>query len=111
VAKIGQAELREPALLKDVVGMTIALPAAERKALVKQLRAAGWTATDEADAVSCRGPESERLRLVTPADARTGIVDVDFSLQHAAPKASHRVGNAELRLEGPSARLLIGSAR
>ncbi len=107
VAKIGQSERREQALLKDVVGLTIALPAPERETLVKQLRAVGWTAKDEADAVVCTGPESERLRLVTPAGGRTGILAVDFSLQHAVPKASHRVGNAELRLEGTSARLVV----
>ena len=77
---------------------------------MKQLRALGWTATDQAAAVVCRGPDSDRLRLVTPADARTGIVEVEFSLQHAVPKTLHRVGNAELRLEGESARLLLDAA-
>ena len=110
VAKIGQSQRRESALLKDVVGLTIALAPSEREALVKQLRAAAWIAQDEADAVECTGPESERLRLVAPADGRTGIVAVDFSLQHAVPKASHRIGGAELRLDGQSAQLLINVA-
>ena len=112
VAKIGQSDRRESALLRDVVGLTIALAPAERETLVKQLRAVGWTATDEADAVVCRGPDAERLRLVTPTAARSGIVEVEFSLQHAVPKAAHAIGNAELRLEGESARLLLkgGSA-
>jgi hypothetical protein len=110
VAKIGQVERRESALLREVTALTIALPASERETLVKQLRAVDWTATDEADAVVCRGPESERIRLVTPADARTGIVEVEFSLQHAVPKAAHRVGSAELRLEGEAARLLLNKA-
>jgi hypothetical protein len=111
VAKIGQSERRETALLKDVVGLTIALAPSEREALVKQLRAVGWLAQDEADAVACSGPESERLRLVTPVDARTGIVEVEFSLQHAVAKAIHRIGSAELRLEDPSARLLLSAIR
>ena len=68
------------------MGLTLALGATEREALVKQLRAVGWTATDEADAVVCRGPEAERLRLVTPTNARTGIVEVEFSLQHAVAR-------------------------
>ena len=110
VAKIGQSERRESALLKDVTALTIALAPAEREALVKQLRAVAWTATDQAEAVVCRGPESERLRLVTPADARTGILEVEFSLQHTVPKAVHRVGNVELQLEGESARLLLNAA-
>ncbi len=111
VAKIGQSERRETALLKDVVGLTIALAPPERETLVKQLRAMGWTATDAADAVVCRGPESERLRLVAPADERTGIVEVEFSLQQTAPRASHRISRAELRLEGTSARLAFGTGR
>jgi hypothetical protein len=96
-------------LLKDVVGLSIALAPSEREALVKQLRAVAWLALDEADAVVCTGPESERLRLVTPVDARTGIVEVEFSLQHPVAKASHRFGKAELHLGDTSARLLIQS--
>ena len=110
VAKIDQPGRRESALLKDVTALTIALAPAEREALVKQLRAVAWTATDQAEAVVCRGPEAERLRLVTPADARRGILEVEFSLQHAVPNAVHRVGSAELRLEGESARLLLNTA-
>ena len=104
VAKIGQSDRRDSALLKDVTALTIALAPTERETLVKQLRAVGWTATDEADAVVCRRPESERLRLVEPAGGRAGIVEVEFSLQHAVAKAAHRIGSAELRLEGESAR-------
>jgi hypothetical protein len=110
VAKIGQSDRRATALLMDVVSLTIALAPAGRETLVKQLRAVGWTATDEANAVVCRGPDAELLSLVTPTDARTGILEVEFSLQHAVPRANHRIGNAELRLEGQSARLLLGSA-
>ena len=105
VAKIGQSDRRETALLKDVVGLTIALAPPEREALVKMLRAVGWTAADGASAVVCRGPDSEQLRLVTPADARTGILEVEFSLQHSTAKVTHRIGSADLHLEGESARL------
>ena len=77
---------------------------------MKQLRAAGWTATDEAAAVVGTGPESERLRLVAPVDGSSGIVTVDFSLQRAAAKATHRIGKAELQFEGRSARLLLRPA-
>lgn len=110
VAKIGQSERRQTALLKDVVGLTVALAPPEREALVKQLRAVGWTATDEASAVVCRGPDAERLSLVAPADSRTGIVEVEFSLQHAVARAAHAIGTAELRLDGESARLLLRGA-
>jgi len=109
VAKVGQSDRRESALLKDVVGLTIALRVTEREALVKQLRAVAWLAQDEADAVVCIGPESERLRLVAPPGGRTGILAIDFSLQHPVAKASHLIGNAELRLDGQSARLVVSS--
>jgi Family of unknown function (DUF5829) len=107
VAKIGQADRRERALLQDVVGLEIALEPAERETLVKQLRAVSWLAQDAADDVVCSGPESVRLRLVPPKNGRTGIVAVDFSLQHAAAKAVHRLGKAELRVDGGSARLVV----
>ena len=110
VAKIGQSERRQTALLKDVVGLTIAIAPTEREALVKQLRAVGWLAQDEAGAVVCLGPEPGQLRLVAPKRGRTGIVAVDFSLQHPVAKASHRIGSAELQLEGASASLLLVSA-
>ena len=109
VAKIGQTERRDKALMQDVVGLEIALAPPDRETLVKQLRAVSWLAQDEADVVVCSGPESVRLRLVTPKNGRTGIVAVDFSLQHPAARASHHVGKAELRIEGRSARLVVGA--
>jgi hypothetical protein len=110
VAKFGQSERRETALLKDVVGLTIALAPPEREALVKQLRAVGWTAADGSSAVVCRGPDSERLSLVTPVDARTGILEVELSLQHSTAKVTHRIGSADLHLEGESARLVLSAS-
>jgi len=107
VAKIGQADRRERALLQDVVGLEIALQPDDRETLVKQLRAVSWLAQDAADAVVCSGPESVQLRLVPPKNGRTGIVAVDFSLQHAAAKAVHRLGKAELRVDGGAARLVV----
>jgi hypothetical protein len=107
VAKIGQSERRETALLKDVVRLTIALAPPEREALVKQLRAVAWTATDEASDVVCRGPEGEVVRLAAPAGGRTGILSVGFSLQHEAAPAVHRFGGASLRLDGASATLVF----
>ena len=44
---------------------------------------------------------------MTPADARTGILEVELSLQLATAKATHRIGSAELHLEGESARLVL----
>jgi hypothetical protein len=109
VAKIGQSQRRESALLGDVAELEIALGPAERERLVKQLRAVSWIAQDDNDAVVCRGPESVRVRLVSPAGGRTGIDAVEFSLQRAAPKATHRFGGAELALDGTRARLVFAA--
>ena len=110
VAKIDRSAVRATALFGDVTGLEIAVATAERETLVKQLRAAGWIAEDAADAVVCSGPESERVRLVTPTPGHSGIVAVGFSLQHAVAKAVHRFGSAELRLDGSAARLVLGNS-
>jgi hypothetical protein len=107
VAKIGQTDRREKALLQDVVALEVALAPADRETLVKQLRAVSWLAQDAGGAVVCSGPEAVSLRLVPSQNGRTGIVAVDFSLQRAAAKATHRLGKAELRLDGRSARLVV----
>jgi hypothetical protein len=110
VATIGQSDRRETALLKDVVGLTVALAPPERETLVKQLRAVAWTATDEGADVVCRGPDGEVLRLVEPKGGRTGILSVDFSLQHGVPAAVHRFGRMALRLDGASAALAFDAS-
>jgi len=107
VAKIGDSHKRETALLKDVVGLAIALAPTEREALVRQLRAVSWLAQDDGDAVVCSGPDEVELRIVPPAAGRTGIVAVDFSLQHPVARVSHGIGGALLQLEGTSARLQL----
>jgi hypothetical protein len=44
---------------------------------------------------------------VAPAGGRTGILSVDFSLQHGLKAATQRLGSAELRLGGASATLVF----
>jgi hypothetical protein len=110
VAKVGQSDRRETALLKDVVGLTVALAPPERETLVKQLRAVAWTASDEGAHVVCRGPDGEVLRLVAPAGGRTGILSVDFSLQHDVAATVHRLGGMALRLDGASAVLALDAS-
>jgi hypothetical protein len=107
VAKIEKSGRRDSALLKDVVELEIALATAERDAFVKQLRTVGWSAKEEPTAFVCVGPEAERLRLVPPEAGRTGIRSIGFSLQRSVPAATHRVGSAEMRLEGTAARLRL----
>jgi hypothetical protein len=105
VAKIGQADRRDAALFGDVAGLEIALAPADRDGVARQLRAVGWPVEDAGGDRVCHGPESVRVRLVPPADGRTGIVAVDFHLQHAVAKATQRFGSAELALDGDEARL------
>lgn len=109
VAKIGESERRGSAELKDVTDLVLALPAVERETLVRQLRAVSWAATDDGADVVCRGPEGEELRLVSPGRGIAGIREVGFSLQHEIAKASHRIGNAELRVDGTKGRLLLNA--
>ena len=107
VAKIGASDRRESALLEDVVGLTIALAPAERETLVKQLRAVGRTAADEAEAVVCRGPKrsgSPRDRRGRPARASSRW---SSRCSTQSRRAAQRIGSAELQLEGSSARLTI----
>ena len=109
VAKIGGR--REGTLLEDVTGLTIGLAPESREALVEPLRAVGWTSRTEGTSVACSGPESVVLRLVEPGGGPPGITEVVFSLRQAAEAATHRLGTAELRLEGRSARLGFRPAR
>jgi hypothetical protein len=108
VAKIDRR--REGTLLEDVTGLTIALAPESRETLVKQLLSVGWTSRAEGTSVVCSGPESVELRLVEPGGGPPGITEVAFSLRHAVD-ATHRLGTAELRLEGRSARLRFRPAR
>lgn len=103
VAKIGRQ--REGALLEDVTGLSIALAPESREALVKQLLAVGWTSRAEGTSLVCSGPESVNLHLVEPSGGPAGITEVRFSLRRAVEAATHRVGTAELRLDGRTARL------
>ncbi len=110
VAKIGQGGKREAALLRDVTGLRVALSRESRDALATQLRAAGWTPREEGGALVAEDPESVVVRLVDAGKEPPGITEVAFSLQRAVETASHRLGTAELRLEGRTARLLFRPA-
>jgi hypothetical protein len=107
VAKIGKADERESALMGDVTGLTVSLSPESRDALLKQFRAVGWTTRPGGTTVVCAGPESVELRLVEAGDRPAGITEVGFSLRRSATAATHRLGTAELRLEGKAARLRL----
>ena len=109
VAKVGRQ--REGALLEDVTGLTIALAPESREALVKQLLAVGWPSRAEGTSVVCAGPESVELHLIEPAGGLSGITEVRFSLRRAVEAATHKLGAAELRLDGQAARLRLRQAR
>jgi hypothetical protein len=108
VAKIGQAEKRAASLLEDVSDLTVALAPESREALVKQLLAVGWTSRARGATVVCSGPESVDVHLAELAGRPAGVTEVSFSLRHAVEAATHRLGTAELRLEGRAARLRFG---
>lgn len=105
VAKIGKAEDRESTLMGDVTDLTVSLAPESRDALLKQLRVVGWTTRPDGTTVVCAGPESVELRLVEAGDRPAGITEVGFSLRRSVKAATHRLGTAELRLEGNAARL------
>ncbi len=111
VARPGRAGARDSALLEDVTDLTVALAPQSREALSAQLRAAGWTARAQGTSLAAHGPESVSLRLVEAGTEPPGIVEVGFSLRRSAPAATHRLGTAELRLEGRTARLRLRPPR
>ena len=112
VAKIGQGGKREAALLRDVTGLKVALSRESRDALATQLRAAGWTPREEGEALVAEGPDSVVVRPVgrRREGARRGSPRSASPSQRAVETASHRLGTAELRLEGRTARLLFRPA-
>lgn len=110
VAKIGRSALRERALVKDVVGLELALEPAERDRLSKHLRAVGWSVEEEKDAVALRGPEGVFLRVSAAAPGRRGITEAIFSLQAKAEPRTSRLGSAVLEIEPDRARLRFGAA-
>ena len=91
--------------MKDVTDLSVALAPENRDRLLRQLRAVGWTSRPEGKTVVCSGPESVKLTLVEAGERPAGITEVGFSLQRSVTAARHRLGTAELRLEGSAARL------
>jgi len=108
VAKIGQTVLRDTFLMQDVVGLTLALPEAQRDPLLRQLSASGYTQRKKKGATVLEGP-SVSLRFVPVVGARRGVIEVEFSLQSRVVKATHQLGGAVLVLEGESAWLRFGT--
>jgi hypothetical protein len=104
VAKVGQSAGRATFLMKDVVSLTLALPGEDRATLKDPLRAVGYSERANQNDIVLAGPDAT-FRLVPPAGAARGIVEVEFSLQRKVPLSEHRIGNAVLRLDGERARL------
>jgi hypothetical protein len=107
VARIGQSVLRDDFLLKDVVGLTLALPEAQRDPLVHLLKASGYTAREKKGGTVLEGPEVT-LKLVSGAGPQRGVVEVEFSLQRRVGKRQEQFGLAALVLEGERALLRFG---
>ena len=107
VTKIGQAVLRNDFLMKDVVGLTLALPDAQREPLLKQLAASGYRARAKKGMTVVEGPEVT-LRFVPVTGTRHGVIEVELALQRPVGKSEERFGKAVLALEGERAFLRFG---
>ena len=108
VAKIGQAVLRNDFLMKDVVGLTVALPDAQRDPLLRQLKASGYTARDKKGMTVVEGPEVT-LRFAPATGPRRGVTEVEFALQRRVGKSEEQFGQATLTLDGERAFLRFGT--
>lgn len=109
VARIGQGARRGEFLLEDVLALELTLDTGERDALVRQVRASGWTSRDTVGAVVCEGPEGVSLRVTPTAGGANGITTVELSLQREA-RGEHRFGAAVLTLDGRRARFRLSGA-
>lgn len=79
-------------LLRDVTGLTIALPAQLRDQIAKQLQALGYSKSEAGGAVVLQGG-GWRLELFESAPKRTGLLSIDVSLNRETINArSLRVG-------------------
>ena len=93
VAKIGQSDRREKALLQDVVGLEIALEPADRETLVKQLRAAAGSRRTPGMPWSAPAPrpsESAWCRRGRPAPASSPSTSRCSTRPRRRPTASAR---------------------
>lgn len=105
VAKIGRSARREATLLRDVVGLVVALDAAELQGLRKYLLPAGWSLRTQEGAAVFEGPEDVWLRVVKAAPGRRGILEAVFSLQRKGMPRTETLGRAVLTVEPERARL------
>lgn len=108
VARIGQAGRRDAFLMKDVVALTLALPAGDRERLLAPLRAVGYAVREEKGTTVLEGPDL-RLRLASPAGAERGVVEVEISLQSRSAPVKQRLGSAVLTVEADRAHLRFGA--
>jgi Family of unknown function (DUF5829) len=78
-AKLGEDDRRRQKLLEDVIEITLALPDAERRELLKECEAFGYRVSG--DQRRCEGP-GITFTLSTPTGATSGITAVKFALRH-----------------------------
>jgi len=94
-AKIGEDDHRRQQLLEDVKEITLALPEAERRHLLKMCAAFGYRVT--AGEMRCEGP-GITFTFVEPKAETRGIVAVTFSLRHAKTgETRYRFGKTTLQ--------------
>jgi hypothetical protein len=91
--------------LDDITGIAAALKPAEVAKLATELKLIGWSVRTRGKGFVATGPD---LRLTAlPADARTGIQQVDLHLRRSVTRQDITLGNIELLLDGDTGHLVF----
>jgi Family of unknown function (DUF5829) len=98
-------DFRPDQTLDDVAGLTLALDKEKASELATQLRIFGWSVHRTGSGFFAVGPEV-KIRVI-PVGVRGGIQQVELRLHRSVPTQVIQLGNAELRLAGKTAQLVL----
>lgn len=98
-------DFRPDQTLDNIVGLTVALDKEKASELATQLGVFGWSIHRTGTGVVAVGP-GVTIHVV-PADARSGIKQVELRLRRSVAKQRMQLGNAELRLAGDTGQLVF----
>jgi hypothetical protein len=98
-------DYRPDQTLNNVVGLTLAVDKEKTSELATQFELFGWSVHRTGKGFLAVGPEV-KIRVV-PADARTGIKQIELRLRRSVPKQTIQLGNAELRLAGNTGQFVL----
>lgn len=91
-------QYRPGRLLRNVTGISLALPEAERRRLVKELGAVGYTITRRGEAVEASGREFRFILTATSA-RRPRSITYYLALNQSAKPRTLRIGNSTLTIQ------------